>query len=248
MVGPWKEAAMARAGKATSERAGAREPGTPPARWLRRAVLLACASCILAGCATDAQDRARRFNEDGVYLFEHGQFASAREDFEEALRLQPKDPGMLYNVGQCYDRQNDTARAQQFYQQCLQEDSNHAPCRHALAVLLFRAGRRSEADSMIEDWLSRQPKRADPYVEDAWRLRQDGELDQALARLQQARDLEPNNLRAKIELGLLFEVMEHPERAATLYDQVLAADPSQTAVAERLNQLRARKIGKPLPD
>jgi Tfp pilus assembly protein PilF len=207
-----------------------------------------CLFATLTGCQTASQDRVRLFNEDGVYLFEHGQYGSARESFEAALQLQPKDPALLYNVGQCYDRQNNPAKAEQVYQQCLQEDPNHAPCRHALALLMLRTGRRTDADQMIEDWLTREPKRADAYVEDGWRLRQDGELTQAQARLQQALDLEPNNVRALTEMALLFEVMELPERAAALYARVLNEDPRQQAVLERLNLLRAKKVGKPLPD
>jgi Tfp pilus assembly protein PilF len=212
-------------------------------RWL-----LACLLAVFTGCETASQDRVRQFNEDGVYLFERGEYGSARESFEVALQLQPKDAGLLYNTGQCYDRQNDAAKAEQFYQRCLQENANHAPCRHALAVLLFRSGRGNDADNMIEDWLTREPKRADAYVEDGWRLRQAGELTQAEARLQQALDLEPRNIRALTEMAILFEVLQLPERAAVLYERVLAEDPHQPAVAERLNSLRAKKVGKPLPD
>src|SRR5205823_642063 len=154
--------------------------------------------------------------EDGVYLFQRGDFRGARETFEVALELSPNDPAVLYNLGQCHDRQNNADRAEHFYQLCLQEDPNHAPCRHALAVLWFRTGKRNDAEHMIEDWLAREAKRADAYVEDAWRLRQDGELTQAQARLQQALELEPRNVRALTELGLLFELLELPERAASM--------------------------------
>jgi Tfp pilus assembly protein PilF len=207
-----------------------------------------CAVFGLGGCETAGQDRARFFNEEGVYLFERGAFTDARENFEVALQFQPKDAGLLYNVGQCYDRQSNTAKAEQFYRRCLEEDPNHAACRHALAVLLYRTGRRIDADHMIEDWLTREPRRVDAYIEDAWRLRQAGELTQAQARLQQALALDPHHLRALTEMALLYEVLEHPERAAALYERVLEADPRQSAVADRLNQLRAKKVGKPLPD
>jgi Tfp pilus assembly protein PilF len=206
------------------------------------------ASCWLGGCETPGQDRARPFNEDGVYLFQHHDYGNARESFEEALKHQPKDPAILYNVGQCYDRQNNTAKAESFYKQCLEQDANHAPCRHALAVLSFRTGHAKEAEQLIEDWLAREPKRADAYVEDGWRLRQEGELNQAQARLQQALDLDPRNVRALTEMGVLYEVLQMPERALALYQRVLKEDPRQTEVAERLNVLRQKKVGKPLPD
>jgi Tfp pilus assembly protein PilF len=211
-----------------------------------------CVACgglaLLAGCETTAHEKARPFNEDGVFLFARGDYASARESFEVALQHQPKDPGLLFNLGQCHDRQNNPAKAEDYYQKCLAEDPDHAPCRHALAVLMFRNGRANEADHMIEDWLTREPKRADAYVEDGWRLRQAGELEQAAGRLQQALDLEPHNIRALTELALLYEVLEHPERAVVLYERALAEDPGRPDLTERLNLLRSKKVGKPLPD
>jgi len=209
---------------------------------------ICCLLPSLAGCETAGQDRARSFNEDGVYLFQRRDYGAASESFEEALRLQPKDPALLYNVGQCYDRLNVTAKAETYYQQCLEQDANHAPCRHALAVLWFRTGRAPQAEQFIEDWLAKDPKRADAYVEDGWRLRQEGSLNQAQARLQQALDLEPHNTRALTEMGLLYEVLQMPERAAVLYQRVLAEDPKQTDVTDRLNLLRQKKVGNPLPD
>jgi hypothetical protein len=49
-------------------------------------------------------------------------------------------------------------------------------------------------------------------------------------------------------MGLLYEVLQMPERAVVLYQRVLAEDPHQTDVAERLDLLRKNKIGNPLPD
>jgi len=214
----------------------------------RRLVIASCIAAALAGCETPAQDRARPFNDDGVYLFQRRDYGAARESFEEALRFQPKDPAVLYNLGQCFDRQNIPDKAELYYRQCLEQDANHASCRHALAVLRFRTGRSKQAEQFIEDWLIQDPKRADAYVEDGWRLRQEGSLSQAQARLQQALDLEPHNVRALTEMGLLYEVLQMPERAAVLYQRVLAEDPRQTDVAERLNLLRKNKVGNPLPD
>jgi Tfp pilus assembly protein PilF len=202
----------------------------------------------LVGCADTVQERVQQFNEDGVFLFRQGQYDAARLSFEAALRLKPEDSGLLYNVAQCHDRQGDAPKAEQLYKQCLEEAPNHAPCRHALVVLLLRQGRRAEADEMIEGWLAREPKLADAYVEDGWRLRQDGNLMEAQGRLQQALELEPRNRRALVEMGLLDEVLERPSRALDLYQRALQQDPDQPEVRERVRLLQSRGVTKPLPD
>jgi Tfp pilus assembly protein PilF len=214
----------------------------------RRTLLCALVLAGLAGCADTAQERMQQFNEDGVFLFRQGQYEAARQSFEAALRLKPEDAGLLYNLGQCHDRLGEAPKAEPLYKQCLEEAPNHAPCRHALAVLLLRQGRRSEADEMIEGWLAREPKLADAYVEDGWRLRQDGSLPEARGRLQQALQLDPHNTRALVEMGLLYEILERPSHALDLYERAIQQDPDQPEVRERVRLLRDRGVGKPLPD
>src|SRR5205823_3985620 len=124
----------------------------------------------------------------------------------------------------------------------------HGDARQAHASLLYRTGRTSEANREILEWLEQQPGLADAYVLDAWRLRQDKALPQAQGRLQQALHLEPNNRRALVELGIVYEMMNMPERGLAMYERALLADPRQPEVTERLNQMRAKGIGRPLPD
>ena len=111
----------------------------------------------------------------------------------------------------------------------------------------MKGGRRKQAVAMVEDWLARRPKRSDPYAEDGWLWHQAGDLPQAQARLQQALDLDPHNVRALAELALVYEHLGLPERAVVLYERALDVDPGQPDVAQRLNQLRAQGAGRPKP-
>jgi Flp pilus assembly protein TadD len=201
----------------------------------------------LVGCGPAVQERVRTYNQDALYLFQQGDYAGACEVYQSALALQPKDLGLLYNIGECYDRLGNAAKAEDAYNQCLQKEPDHVRCRHALAVLLVRTGRRKQAVTMVEDWLAHNPKRADPYAEDGWLWHQAGDLPQAQARLQQALDLDAHNLRALNELALVYEDLGLPDRAVVLYERSLDQDPRQPDVARRLNQLRAKGSGRPKP-
>jgi Tfp pilus assembly protein PilF len=205
--------------------------------------------CIwLAGCAATDFERVRQFNDDGVFLFERGDYSGAHESFEAALALQPNDAHLLYNLGQCCHRQNQLAKAEGYYRSCLQSAPNHADCRHALAVLLQWDGRRVEAETMIADWLAREPTLPDPYVEDAWRLRQSGRLQEAKGRLQQALALDPRHVRALTELGILYEVEQRPDFALAVYERALQIQPQKSEVVARANHLRSKGIRPARPD
>jgi tetratricopeptide (TPR) repeat protein len=201
-----------------------------------------------AGCETTEQERLRHFNDDGVVRFRQGDFQGARDSFSEALTLKPEDANILYNIGQCYDRQGDWTKAEKYYRDCLAKSDSHEESRHALEVLLYRTGRKAEAARLIEDWLIRQPNLAGPYAEDGWRLRQENALPQAKARLQQALTIDHHHVRALTELGILYEQDNMPERALVLYERVLAQNPQQADIVERVNNLRLRNVRRPLPD
>src|SRR5215472_11506502 len=102
---------------------------------MHRAAWFAGMVLCLGGCGPSVQESVRTYNEDGVYLFDQGEYGGARESFQAALALQPENAGLLYNIGECYDRQGQKDKAEDFYNKCLQRDASHARCRHALAVL-----------------------------------------------------------------------------------------------------------------
>jgi tetratricopeptide (TPR) repeat protein len=216
----------------------------PRKRWMIWWML----SVLVAGCATAQDERVKEFNDDGLHLFARGDYQAARDSFEMALTLSPHDEAILFNVGQCQDRLGDWRRAEQYYITCLQINPNYGDARHGMASLLYRTGRVPEAHRMIDDWIKSDPNRADAVALEGWRFRQEKNLPRAQERLQQALAMEPNNRRALIELGIVYERMNMPERALVLYERVLAKSPNQPDIAQRVEQLRGNGVKRPLPD
>jgi len=233
-----------RRAKLAGDAAKGRDPFAPVRRYLCAALLLLGA----AGCVSPRDERLQEYTEDGVHLYQQGAYADAQATFQAALTLKPDDANLLYNAGQCCQRRGAAAQARQYYQQCLERDQNHAPCRFALAQLLVQAGQPRDAEVMIQEWLSREPTRAEPYALDGWYWHQAGDLPRAQGRLQQALDLDPHNSRALIEMGLVYEGMRREDRAVVLYERVLADDPTQKDVDRRLQGLLTRGAGKPRPE
>lgn len=202
----------------------------------------------LAGCVTPREERLREYNADGIHLYSQGRYADARESFEAALELNPNDAALLFNLGECCDRLNDSARAEQYYLQCLRAKTDHGPCRASLIRLWVRTNRKPEADRLVRDWLTLDPRSAEAYATAGWLSHQAGDLPQAQGQLQYALQLDPHNNRALIEMGLVYEGLERPERALVLYERALELQPNQPEVSARLNQLVSRGVGRPQPD
>jgi tetratricopeptide (TPR) repeat protein len=209
---------------------------------------LPCFCLLVGGCATPVADRARLFNEDGVQLYAKGDYAEALDSFDLALTLQPQDATLLFNVGQCCDRLGDVKGAEKYYGSCLLRSPKHADARMALVELLYRTQRKAQADPMIDEWVRQDPKAADSFVLEAWRLRHSKSYPEAQGRLEQALDLEPHNRRALSEQAVLYERTGMPQRAYALYERILEREPGQANVAQKLDQLRVKGVSRPLPD
>jgi tetratricopeptide (TPR) repeat protein len=203
----------------------------------------------LAGCGpTLEQQRMHDIAADGVSLFQRGQYREAREDFEFALQATPNDANLLFNIGQCDDRLGDLRKAEEYYQKCLVQNAKHAACRQALALLWRKTDRGQQATEFIEDWLAREPELAAAYALDGWRLRLDKQYEEAKGRLQQALHYDPHSVMALTELGLLYEQLEHPERALALYERALRVTPNDPELTERVQKLKKQGAGRPRPD
>src|SRR5688572_26658319 len=109
-------------------------------------------------------------------------------------------------------------------------------------------GRKTEAKEATHLWLASNPKLADAYAQDGWRLYQDGDLLSAQARVQQALEMDPHNVSALTQMGVLYEAQERPDRALVLYEKALASEPSREDLRQRINLLLARGVKPPLPD
>jgi Tfp pilus assembly protein PilF len=212
------------------------------------AIFLGLTPVFLTGCVTNSEDRARLFNEDGIRMYAQGDYVAALDSFDMALTLRPEDATLLFNVAQCYDRLGNAGLAEKFYGMCLMRLPAHADARLALVELLYRTGEQAQADRLVEDWLRQDSTSSEAFVLEAWRLRQARNYPMAQARLQQALDVDPHNRRALAENAHLYELMGMPQRAYVLYERILQREPNQTQIAQRLDQLKAQGITRPLPE
>jgi tetratricopeptide (TPR) repeat protein len=213
-----------------------------------RRVLCALVLLATAACASDVQQRVREYNEDGVHLFQKGAYRQAKQSFEAARSLAPDSANLLFNLGQCHERLGNTTEGERLYKEYLARAPNHPECRHAWTVLLVQTGRQPEAVRMVEDWLRKEPKLSSPYVEDAWLRAQDGDLRNAMGRLQQAIILDPGDSRALAEIGRIYEKWDYPDRAMLLYERSLALDPQQQELKAKVAELRKNNVKPPRPE
>jgi tetratricopeptide (TPR) repeat protein len=216
-------------------------------RWA--ACVVAGLALLIGGCVlTGEQERIRDYNEDGVFLFQRGDYAGARDSFQAATALKPEDPAIMYNLGECYEHLGNLPKAECYYRECLQRQPKNNSARHALVAVMIRTGRKSDAGTLVDLWLKEEPVSGDAYAEDGWLLHHTGDLPRAQARLHQALEVDPHNRLALAELALIYEGMQRPDRAVVLYERILEDNPQDRDITNRVNILLAKAPGRPHPD
>jgi tetratricopeptide (TPR) repeat protein len=217
---------------------------------MRQIIYLVLGAIVIgaSGCAQDMAERMKAYNEDGLSLYRQGRFYDARESFQAALDLKKDDPGLLYNVAQCYDHEGNTPLAEKYYNECLAKDPNHAACHHGLTTLLVRNQRMPDAAKHVEIWLTSSPQLAAAHAEDGWLWHEQGDLPRAQARLEEALLLNPHEWQALTELGLVYEGQQRPDRALVLYERSLAENPEQLEVKAKVAKLKAAGATAPKPE
>ena len=216
-------------------------------RWDTRrmavAILVGATLSLAVGCADfSAQGR----NAEGVRLFSQGRYHEALRQFQEAAYTDPISPDGYYNLAATYhrlglveSRRSDLDQAENYYNQCLDRDPNHADCYRGLAVLLAEQGRNQEAFRLVEGWVDRNPAAADAKIELARLFQEYGDRTAAKDHLIEALQADPDNSRALAALGKIREDMGEPGQAMVDYQRSLWYDRFQPQVASRIAALRS---------
>ncbi len=195
---------------------------------------------LASGCTAAGGGSAREYNQRGVALLAQKDFQGAKTQFEEAVRLAPRDPDTLYNVATAAHHLGQGQVAEHYYRQCLQQDAEHAKAQHGLLVLYWTEGKTKEVDRLTAQRLQAQADNADALTARAWFLRETGDLPAAQAMLHRAMDIQPDHTQAMMELAILYEIYNMPDRSRSLYQQVLRREPYHAEARDRLMVLQKR--------
>ena len=209
-----------------------------------RSTIIAVVGLIVisaAGCSMVAHSE----NVTGVSLFQEGRYAEAGQRFQQAVNTDPNDADGYYNLAATYHRlgkvNNQPAELQQaesYYHLCLDKNPNHLDCHRGLAVLLVEENRPQDAFNLMQRWTEQSPGSAEPRIELARLFEEFGDKPAAMAHLQEAIALQPDNSRALAALGRLRENTGDKAQALAIYQRSLQANPNQPLLATRVAQLQ----------
>lgn len=189
-------------------------------------------------------------SNEGVQLYQQGNYLGAVNSFQRALDQQPGNPDCFYNLGATYHQQaklfgrsGDLETAEQYYHLCLARAPDHAACQRGLAVLLVETGRPEEAIGQLEQWAARDPDNPEPRVELARLYQEQGNPAAADQQLLAALTIDPDHPRALVARGQIREAAGDTQQALASYSRALEIDRNQPTVMVKVATLQNGAAG-----
>ena len=143
-----------------------------------------------------------RFDQ-GVALFDVGQYSESLAEFNAALAIDPNQPGILARAGDCYVRLNRNEEALEAYDKAISFDPGDASLYAQKGVVLSRLGKAAESQEMFKRSAELDPKGAAlNFYNLGVTMVNANEMDKAAEAFKQSVAADPNYAESYYMLGI----------------------------------------------
>lgn len=203
--------------------------------------------CVMGNCFSLQKDHetALKFFQRALQLDPHFTYAHtlcgheyvAMEDFEEglicyrkAIRLDSRHYNAWYGLGTIYFRQEKYELAEYHFRRALYVNSRSSVLHCYLGMALHALKKNGEALALLEQAIVADPKNPLPKFQRANVLMSEGRYHEALAELEELKELAPRESSVFFLMGRIYKRLDMLERAIHHFCIALDLKPSTTDV------------------
>jgi Flp pilus assembly protein TadD len=193
----------------------------------------------------DSDDFTAHFNLGGV-LAAQGNPGAAIREFQEAVRVRPRDEVALNTLGAVLQLQQRADEAEALYHRALEARPDYQDAHYNLADLLLSRDRVEEAIPHLREVVRLQPSDvkarttlAEALDTRAHQLARTGNLKEAGAAFRELVALMPGDTDAQTNLGVALAKQGQLEEAKMLFERALLLDPQNAAARQNLDRVNA---------
>jgi tetratricopeptide (TPR) repeat protein len=162
-----------------------------------------------------------------------GDVERALEQYQLALKINPKHPGSLFRMALIFTQQQQFPEAVDTWNRFINATGKSASGYNNLGLCLELANRIPEAEAAYKTGIAREPSSQPCHVNYGLMLARRGRMQEATAQLQTV--LSPAEVH--YDLASVFETQGHTEEAKAEYKKSLQLDPDMSDAKSRLASL-----------
>src|SRR5262249_11345387 len=144
---------------------------------------------------------------------------------ETAVKLEPANPGYLYNLGWAYDQVGETAKATDLYQRAIKASPLTFEAMNNLSLIYSAAGQPNRALPLLEQAMRTDPENEAVYVNAANYYARQRDWKQALEYYNRAVEINPSSSVAAVERGRIYLEQGEIDEAVDSLSRGLEVDP-----------------------
>jgi tetratricopeptide (TPR) repeat protein len=195
------------------------------ALWAGVATAIGATAVCAHAMMPEAVIRAATHNNLGNAFIMEGRTQDAIGQYEEVLRLDPKDVSAPFNLADALLHAGRFEEAVGHFEQALRIDPNDAHAHYNLGVSLVKLGQPGEAIGHFEQALRIKPNNAEAHQILGSVLFDQGKVQEAIGHWEQALEIKPTFAEAHFNLANALLRGGRFEEAIEHYDQALQAKP-----------------------
>jgi tetratricopeptide (TPR) repeat protein len=176
----------------------------------------------------DPEAAAGKFNAQANELLAAGNAHSAADAYREALRADPNNPQLHYNLSLALDQLGDRNAEHQELEKAIRLDPDLAVAHNQLGALALQSNRTSEAEQEFKKAIASDPRYAEAQNNLGVLYNREGKDQEAATLYQQAIESDPKYTKALVNLGLLLAQhgqVAHGEQQLRAAIQIDPSDP-----------------------
>ncbi len=176
-----------------------------------------------------------------IQLLAAGATEWAMKLFEEAIKLEPKNPVLWTELGKLH-LISDISKAREYFAKAKELKSNYLDALIQEALIFEREQNLEEAIKRIEELVVNYPFDIETRFQLGRLYFNKDRLDDAIAQFENVISLFPNHSNSLYSLGLAYTRKGEKEKAISAFERVLELNPGNQDVIQKLENLRKQKI------
>lgn len=212
-----------------------------PRRWLAMIAAGAIAASALAACSRPAQKAPETKRQEVLELLQARKTQEAFDIATKTAQSHPKDAEARFLVGLSLYARGSVDAAIQEYLKAVELDKTHLMAMNNLGNAYRDKDNEAEAEKWYRKAMDTNPQFAVPVQQLAIMFERKGKMEPAIKVLEEGTQKMTGNADLLVQLGLLYEETEKPEKAKEAYTKALAISANHQQAKERLAAVSGKK-------
>ena len=203
------------------------------ANMRRSIIMVACwivATVFLGSCDRSPEAKLAKHVKRGDDYVKEEKFKEAAIEYRNAVKAVPKDPAAHWKLAKASIEAKDIRTAFVEVQSAVELDPNNFEALGMLGEIYLVAGKKEEAAQIADNLVKSRPDDPHGYLLQSGLAVRAGKVDEGIAKLKKAAELDPKRIRTLLAIGNLYLLKKDRKGAQEWYDKALAVDPDSAEI------------------